>query len=410
MRPTEREFDVVLWGATGFTGRLVAAYLLERCGRGDSLRWALGGRSEAGLRRVREDLGAPELPLVLGDAADAASLAALAARTRVVCTSVGPYARYGSGLVAACARAGTRYCDLTGELPWIRRMIEAHQAEAEASGALLVPSCGFDSIPSDLGVCFVQREMRARHGAPSPHVKCRVAGFRGGVSGGTLASMLEMLEEAAADASVRRVLADPYALDPPGHARGPDGPDGLRPAFDADFGQWTAPFVMAAINTRVVRRSNALLADAYGVGFRYDEALLMGRGPLGAARASALAAGMGLGMAALSAGPLRRLLAPRLPQPGQGPSREQREKGYWDLRFWAAPPAGSGAEPLRARLRGDRDPGYGSTSKMLGESAACLALDPLEVGGGFHTPASAMGELLVDRLQKHAGVSFEVEA
>jgi short subunit dehydrogenase-like uncharacterized protein len=408
MSPTDREFDLVLWGATGFTGRLVAEYLLGRYGRGDSLRWALGGRSEARLGRVRDDLAA-DLPLLLGDAADAASMASLAARARVVCTTVGPYARHGSALVAACARTGTRYCDLSGELPWIRRMLEAHQAEAQASGALLVPTCGFDSIPSDLGVFFVQREMRARHGAPSPHVKCRVAGFRGGASGGTLASMLQMLEDAAADASVRRVLADPYALDPPGRARGPDGPDALLPGFDAEYAQWIAPFMMAAINTRVVRRSNALLADAYGADFRYDEALLMGSGPLGAAKASAVAAGMGLGMAALAVGPIRRLVAPRLPAPGEGPSPEQREKGYWDLRFWAAPPAGSGAEPLRARLRGDRDPGYGSTSKMLGESAVCLALDPLEVGGGFHTPASAMGELLIDRLQKHAGVTFEVE-
>jgi short subunit dehydrogenase-like uncharacterized protein len=409
MSPTDREFDLVLWGATGFTGRLVAEYLLGRYGRGDSLRWALGGRSEARLGRVRDDLAA-DLPLLLGDAADAASMASLAARARVVCTTVGPYARHGSALVAACARTGTRYCDLSGELPWIRRMLEAHQAEAQASGALLVPTCGFDSIPSDLGVFFVQREMRARHGAPSPHVKCRVAGFRGGASGGTLASVLQMLEDAGADPEVRRILADPYALDPAGHERGPDGPDALLPAFDADFAQWTAPFVMAGINTRVVRRSNALLSDGYGAGFCYDEALLMGAGPVGAAKAAAVAAGMGLGVVALSVGPIRRLVAPRLPAPGEGPSAERREKGYWDLRFRAAPPAGSGAEPLFTRLCGDRDPGYGSTSKMLAESAVCLALDPLAAEGGFHTPASCMGEPLIDRLQKSAGVTFEVEA
>lgn len=403
----DRELDIVLWGATGFTGRLVAAYLLERYGSAGSFRWALGGRSEAKLAVVRDTLGAPELPLVTGDAGDAASMRALASRARVVCTTVGPYARYGSELVAACARAGTDYCDLTGELHWIRRMIDAHQAEAQASGARIVPTCGFDSIPSDLGVLFVQREMRARHGAPSPHVKCGVAGFSGGASGGTIASMLNMLEEAAADASVRRLLSDPYALDPEGRRPGPDAPDRLGPAYDADLGQWTAPFVMSAINTRVVRRSNALLGDAYGAGFRYEESMLTGSGPTGAVRAAGLAAATAAGMGAMALAPIRRLVAPRLPRPGEGPSREQQEKGYWDLRFHAAPPE-AGGDPLRARLRGDRDPGYGSTSKMLGESAACLATDALEAGGGFHTPASALGEALIDRLQKHAGVTFEV--
>jgi short subunit dehydrogenase-like uncharacterized protein len=408
MGPTDREFDIVLWGATGFTGQLVADYLIGAYGSAGAFRLALGGRSQARLSAVRDRLGAPDLPLVLGNGEDAASLESLAARTRVVCTTVGPYARHGSGLVAACARAGTRYCDLTGEMHWIRRMLDAHQAEAEASGALLVPSCGFDSIPSDLGVFFVQREMRARHAAPSPRVKCRVEGFSGGMSGGTIASMLNLLEEAAADPGVRRLLADPYALDPPGRPRGRDSSEGLLPGWDADFGQWTAPFVMAGINTRVVRRSNALLGDAYGPGFRYDEAILTGAGPLGALKAAAVSAGMALGLGALALGPVRRLVAPWLPSPGEGPSPEQRQKGYWDLRFHAAPPEGAPADPLRARLRGDRDPGYGSTAKMLGESAVCLALDPLEASGGFHTPASAMGQALIDRLQKNAGVTFEV--
>ncbi len=408
MGASDREFDLVLWGATGFTGQLVAEYLLERYGRSDAFRWALGGRNRARLSALRHRLGASDLPLVMGDAGDAASMRSLADRTRVVCTTVGPYARYGSRLVAACARAGTDYCDLTGELHWIRRMIDAHQLEAEASGARLVPTCGFDSIPSDLGVFFVQREMRARCGRPSPHVKCRVAGLRGGASGGTIASMLALLEAATSDASVRRILADAYALDPAGHPRGPDGPDARLPERDADFEEWTAPFVMSAVNTRVVRRSNALLGDAYGPGFRYEESLLTGAGLAGALKAAGIAAGTGLGMGLMALGPIRRLVARRLPAPGEGPTRQQREKGYWDLRFWAAPPEGSGSAPLRVRLRGDRDPGYGSTARMLGESAVCLALDPLEVGGGFHTPASALGEALIDRLQKHAGVTFEV--
>lgn len=409
MSEIDREFEIVLWGATGFTGQLVARYLLERYGVDGSFRWALGGRNEAKLESVRDGLGAAALPIVLGDGDDEASLVSLAGRTRVVCTTVGPYARYGSKLVGACARGGTHYCDLTGELHWIRRMIDAHQGAAEQSGARIVPTCGFDSIPSDLGVFFVQREMRARRGAPSPHVKCGVAGFSGGMSGGTVASMLNMMEEAGKDPAVMRVMADPYAIDPAGRRGHEESPDSRGPAFDADLGQWTAPFVMAGINTRVVRRSRALLGDLYGSEFRYEESMLTGKGAAGAVKAGSVAFGMGAGMGAMAIGPIRRLASRRMPAPGEGPTPDEQERGYWDLRFWAAPPAGSGAGALRARLRGDRDPGYGSTSKMLGESAVCLALDSLEDSAGFLTPASAMGDVLIDRLQKSAGVSFEIE-
>ncbi|MGH0030743.1 MAG: saccharopine dehydrogenase family protein [Myxococcota bacterium] len=403
----EREFDIVLWGASGFTGQLVAEYLLGRYGVENSFRWALGGRNERKLDAVRDALDAPALPLVLGDGDDAASLDALASRSRVVCTTVGPYARYGSKLVAACAKAGTHYCDLTGELHWIRRMIDAHQDDAVRSGALLVPTCGFDSIPSDLGTFFVQREMRARDGAPSPHVKAGAAAFSGGFSGGTVASMLFMMEDAAKDPSIRRIMADPYAIDPDGGAKRPPSPDRTGPAWDEDFGQWTAPFVMAGINTRVVRRSNALLGDAYGRDFRYDEFTLTGAGPAGGAKAAALSAGTLLAMGSMALGPIRRLVAPRLPAPGEGPSREEQEKGFWEMLFYASSPRGDDAPGLRARLAGDRDPGYGSTSKMLGEAAVALALDAPDAVG-FHTPASALGDGLIDRLQKSAGVAFEV--
>jgi short subunit dehydrogenase-like uncharacterized protein len=383
MGQNDREFDLILWGATGFTGQLVAEYLVAHYGP-DSLRWALGGRNESRLGAVRDRLGAPELPLVLGDAGDDEKMASLAQRARVVCTTVGPYARYGSRLLSACAAAGTHYCDLTGELHWIRHMLDAHQSQAEASGARIVPTCGFDSIPSDLGVFFIQREVRSRYGAPSPHVKCGVAGFSGAFSGGTVASMLNMMEEGDADTSVRRIMADPYAINPEGQRSGPEARDRTSPAYDADFEKWTAPFVMAGVNTRVVRRSAALLPEAYGPEFRYEESMLTGRGPAGAAKASAMTAGMAAAMGAMAIGPVRRLVAPWLPQPGDGPTREQQEKGYWDMRFFAEP------------------------SKMLAESAVCLALDPLEAAGGFHTPASAMGDALIERLQKHAGVTFEV--
>jgi short subunit dehydrogenase-like uncharacterized protein len=412
----DRDFDLVLHGATGFTGRLVAEYLLTTYGApGAELRWALSGRSAEKLERVREGLaretgvaGAKELPLLVADADDAAGLEVLAARTRVVCTTVGPYAKYGSKLVAACAAAGTHTCDLTGEVQWMRRMIDLHEETARSSGARIVHTCGFDSIPSDLGVLFLQREMRARHGATAAHVKLRVKGARGGMSGGTVASMLNMLEEAQHDPSVRRLVADPYALNPEGERQGPDGPDPTGPAWDADFDSWTAPFVMGAINTRVVRRSNALEGYPYGRDFRYDEAMLTGAGRGGWAKAAGASAGMGAVMVAGNLGPLRALLGRALPKPGQGPSRETREKGWFDLRLFGALERDP-SKSVRVQVTGDRDPGYGSTAKMLGESAVCLAKDELPVQGGFWTPATAMGEALIARLEAKAGLRFAVD-
>lgn len=409
----EREFDVIVWGATGFTGRLVAEYLLRVYGTGARLRWAMGGRSEKKLREVRAEVcreaGVDEanVPLVLGDAGDAAAMAALAQRTRVVCTTVGPYAKYGTPLLEACARTGTDYCDLTGEVQWMRRMIDGFDDIARASGARLVHTCGFDCIPSDMGVHFVQREMRARHGVVSPRIKYRVKGFSGGASGGTIASMMNMLDEAGQDRAIVRVLGHPYGLNPANERSGPDQGDKVAPEYDADFDAWTGPFVMAAVDTRVVRRTNALLGYPYGRDFRYDEATLMGGGPLGFVKAVGLTTALGAGMAALQFGAIRRLAAKRLPAPGEGPSREQREKGFFDVRLHAAHPTDPG-KSLHARVTGDRDPGYGSTSKMLAESAVCLALDGLEGPGGCLTPAAAMGDTLLQRLQANAGLTFEI--
>ncbi|MBD3868267.1 MAG: saccharopine dehydrogenase NADP-binding domain-containing protein [Acidobacteria bacterium] len=399
VRRHDREFDLILWGATGFTGQLVARHLAENYDW-DVLRWAIGGRDEVKLAAVREGLGAPDLPVVLGDAHDQDKMAALAKRTRVVCSTVGPYARYGSELVAACVRAGTGYCDLTGEAHWIRRMLDAHNAQAVETGARIVPTCGFDSIPSDLGVYFLQREMQSRHGAPGPRIKGGVARLNGKASGGTVASMLNLLEEAGNDRSVRRILVNPYSLNPEGKRNGPDGRDRMSPSYDDDFRKWTAPFIMAGINTRIVRRSAALMPDLYGPDFSYQESMLTGRGVGGALKATAVSGVMAAALGALSIGPIRRLIAPRLPQPGEGPTPEEQKNGNWEMRFLGG---SSGA-----RVTGDMDPGYGSTSKMLAESAVCLALDQLTVGGGFHTPASAMGNILIERLQKNAGVTFEV--
>jgi short subunit dehydrogenase-like uncharacterized protein len=414
MTSSKREFDLVIWGASGFTGRLTAEYLLGRYGVVRSFRWAIGGRNRAKLELVRKEIGgstgtdASALPILLGDSLDDASLARIAAQTRVICTTVGPYAQYGSNLVAACVRAGTDYCDLTGEAHWMRKMIETHQRAAAASGARIVHTAGFDCIPSDIGTYFVQQTMRGRYGVAAKRVALRVRKFQGGFSGGTIASMFNMLEEAALDPEVGRVMAAPYSLNPSGQQRGPDRAESLAPKFDELFGEWTAPFVMAPINTKVVRRTNALLGYAYGEDFRYDEAILTGSGPAGAAKAVAAAAGTALMMGGLTLGPLRRFAAGRLPGPGEGPSKEQRERGYFDLLLIAEHPHDA-SKNLRARVTGDRDPGYGSTSKMLGESAVCLATDALDVGGGFLTPASAMGDALLPRLQEHAGVKFEIE-
>ncbi len=409
MTEAAKDFDVVLWGATGFTGKLVAEYLCERYGVGADLRWAIAGRKESRLERVRHALGkeASELPLLVGDAEDAEFLASMAQRTKVVCTTVGPYARYGSKLVAACVEAGTHYCDLTGELQWVRQMIDTHAATAEDSGARIVHSCGFDCIPSDIGAFFMQEEMRRRHETTSEHIKYRVRSFSGGFSGGTIASMLNMMREMEKDPEMRKLMADPYGLNPRDQRGGPDGGDQMGPVYDEDFSSWTGPFVMAALNTRVVRRTNALIGQAYGKNFRYDEATLTGDGPMGFAKAAGLAAGLGATMAAGAVSPLRDLMARFAPDPGEGPSPEVREKGYFEIFLFAEHPIDPG-KSLRGRIYGDRDPGYGSTAKMLGESAVCLAMDPLPIGGGFWTTAAAMGEPLLERLQANAGVSFSI--
>jgi short subunit dehydrogenase-like uncharacterized protein len=403
----DRPFDVILWGATGFTGRLVAEYLLGRYG--GELRWALAGRNRSRLEAVRDELGpvAAGLPILIADSADLDSLDALAAQARVICSTVGPYALYGSGLVAACVGRGTHYCDLTGEVHWMRRMIDLHHDAARASGARIVHTCGFDSIPSDLGVYRLHREMQRRHGVPCSAVKFRAREFRGGFSGGTIASMLNMLEEAERDPTIRQVLEDPYGLNPAGERRGLDGPERVLPEYDRDFGGWVTPFVMGVINTKVVRRSNALLGYAYGRDFRYEEGTLIPFGAYGFPVAAAMSAGSAAFTAAASIRTVRGWLASFLPKPGEGPSAKTRESGFYVIELLGRHPNDRHGD-LHLRIRGDRDPGYGSTSKMLAESAVCLARDPLESPGGVLTPAAAMGAALLERLTANAGLSFEL--
>ncbi|HVN42986.1 MAG TPA: saccharopine dehydrogenase NADP-binding domain-containing protein, partial [Steroidobacteraceae bacterium] len=362
--------QVVVFGATSFVGQLLTRYLFEEFGAGDGLNWAIAGRSAPKLAGLRDSLGpaARGLEIILADAAAEAALGRMCARAAVVVSTVGPYALYGSPLVKVCAQSGTDYCDLTGEPHWIARMLRAHEGTARRSGARIVHCCGFDSIPSDLGVQFLQEHARRRFGQPCTRVKMRVRHMSGGFSGGTIASGLNAIKEAAGDPVLRRELADPYLLCPSGYANAARQPEVRFAEYDPDFGAWVAPFMMGAINTRIVQRTNALLDRAYGADFRYDEATLAGRGLSGRLTATALAAGMAGFAAAGALGPIRSALESFvLPKPGEGPSAEQQARGRYDLRLLGVTADG---QRLRARVTGDRDPGYGSTSKMLGQAAA----------------------------------------
>jgi short subunit dehydrogenase-like uncharacterized protein len=394
MKPSSK-FDIVVYGATGFTGQLVAEYLAAHyTGKGDP-KWALAGRSLDKLASVRDAIGAPAVtPLIVADASDPASLKAMVDQTKSVISTVGPYQLYGSELVAACAAAGIDYLDLCGEPLWMRQMIDAHQATAQSTGARIVFSCGFDSVPFELGVFFCQETAKKVLGAPVSRVKGRVRDMTATVSGGTAASTKASFVAAARDLSLVALLQNPFVLTP--GFEGPKQPRGNKPLLDEDMGSWTAPFVMATINTRNVHRSNMLMNFPYGKGFVYDEMVLTGPGEQGEANAKRL-------VAAVNA---ERMGAAGGLKPGEGPSKSERENGLYDLLFVAIAPDG---RQVRIAVRGDRDPGYGSTSKMISECAVCLLRDTSEVPGGIWTPGAAMGHKLIKRLVDHAGLTFEVE-
>ena len=404
----DRRLDLVVFGATSFVGQILCRYLVGRHGTDGPLRWAIAGRSAAKLDQVAADTGA-DVERIVADAGDAVALASLAASTRVVVSTVGPYALYGSPLVAAAVSAGTDYCDLTGEVQWMRRMIDAHQLGAEHTGARIVHTCGFDSIPSDLGVWFTQQRAVEQFGEPCDHIEMQVRTMKGGASGGTVASMLNLVAEASKDKGLRAMLADPYALAPPDMRSGPAQPDLQKPERDEATGQWLAPFVMAGVNSRVVHRTNALLGRPWGPGFRYRETMAVGSGAGGAAKAGGLSLGLGGALVLGAVGPLREAAARYvLPKPGEGPSPKAQEAGSWDVRFFGTTADG---RQIRTKVTGDRDPGYGSTAKMLGEAAVALLERPAgEPAGGFWTPAAALGDALVERLEAHAGVRFDVLA
>jgi short subunit dehydrogenase-like uncharacterized protein len=385
MARKDAEFDIIVYGASGFTGRLVAEYLAAR----GITRWAMGGRSLTKLAEVRDEMGLPaETPLVVANSDDPASLELMCARTRVIITTVGPYQLYGPQLVAACAKTGTDYVDLCGEPAWMRQMIDAHDDAAKASGARIVFSCGFDSIPFDLGVWFLQQEAVKTHGKPAPRVKGRVRKMQGGASGGTIASLTETMKAAAKNPKIIGLLKSSFALTP--GFEGPPQPAGLMPEYDSATGTWTAPFVMAPINTKNVHRTNFLLGHAYGRDFVYDEMIMTTLGDAGRAMAEAIAKANPFGDSKIA--------------PGDGPSKEERENGFYDVLFIGEYPDGT---QVRASVQGDKDPGYGSTSKMIAESA--LTLLETDTPGGVVTPGAIIAAPLMARLVKHAGLTFGVE-
>lgn len=378
-----REFDIIVYGASGYTGRLVAEYLAAQ---GGDIRWAMAGRSASKLTEVRDLIGAAkDTSLIVADANDEAALLSMARQTAVVLTTAGPYQLYGDMLVGACASTGTDYVDLTGESNWIAKMMAAHEASARANGARLVFSCGFDSVPFDLGVMFTQNESRKKFGTYAPRVRARVRAINGGLSGGTMASGLTTAAAMKKDPALGALLADPFALTP--GFKGPAQPDLNATYEDKVTGSWVAPFMMAAINTKAVHRTNFLLGHVWGKDFVYDEMAMTG--PPGAGAAAGFAFGSPL-------------------QPGEGPTKEEREAGFYDLLFIAEYADG---QTLRASVKGDRDPGYGSTSRIIAECAICLAreIPRDQVPGGCWTSASSMGERLLPRLQARAGLTFTLE-
>jgi len=388
-----REFDIIVYGATGYTGRLVAEHFVREYDTYEGgPKWAMAGRSEDKLSAVREEIGAPPTtPMIVADAEDPSALEAMCRRTKVVISTVGPYQLYGDALVEACVKTGTDYADLCGEPAWMAKKIAEHHDAAKKSGARICFSSGFDSIPFDLGVLMLQKEAKERHGSPAPRVKGRVRAMKGTFSGGTAASLGATMKAAVRNPGVVTVLRDPFALTP--GFEGPEQPSGMVPHYEEELGKWAAPFVMAAINTKNVHRTNFLRGHPYGSDFRYDEMVLTSPGDAGRAAANALVE------------MVKNPFGSKPPKPGDGPTREERESGFYDVLFLGEWPDG---KSIRYGVKGKFDPGYGSTSRMLAETAMGLLASDTE--GGVGTPGSFLGEALVERLRERAHLTFELEA
>ena len=392
-----REYDIIIWGASGFTGRLVAEYLYKNYNAKD-LNWAIAGRDELKLSSIREKFLDNTIPIVLGDSFDEKSLNEMTRTAKVVCSTVGPYAKYGSLLVKSCVNNKTHYCDLAGEAQWIRKMIDLHHEEAKNNEVKIVNSCGFDSIPSDMGVYFIYKNILKKNLS----IKMRVTGAKGGYSGGTYASMQNIIKEASINKEIRRNLTNPYGLNPIGEQSGMDKSDLRSVIYDSKIKTWISPFLMAGINTKIVRRSNALSNYNYGKEFKYDEAVMAGSGFKG--RLNGIILSIPLIFLAAKPGSLfNKIFNFFSPKPGEGPNKKERESGYFNLRFFVFQEK---SDTAIFKVTGDRDPGYGSTSKMLAESAICLAKDNLDNKFGVLTPSYAMGDHILNRLISKAGLSF----
>jgi short subunit dehydrogenase-like uncharacterized protein len=405
------QFDVIVFGATSFVGQILVQYLTDNFNQPnkETLNWAIAGRSQTKLDKVKTQVKQPELTTIIADAQDEEAIKTMCTQARVIISTVGPYALFGETLVKVCAESGTDYCDLTGEVQWIDRMLKKYEDAAKASGARIVHSSGFDSIPSDMGVYFTQREAKKSLGEYCNNLSMRVKAAKGSASGGTIASILNITKEVMKDPKLRKDLINPYLICPPGHGYKVRQFDTKKPTFDKNFNGWTAPFIMAGINTRIVFRSNALMGSAYGTDFKYDEAMLVGKGLKGRLTATALVAGLGAFFVGAALKPSRWVLERfMLPKPGEGPTPKEQVEGYYDIRFKGKTPSG---KEIQTKVMGQGDPGYGSTSQMLGQVGACLALDKellTDKEGGFWTTSTLLGDHLLERLEKDAQLKFEV--
>ena len=408
----KRPYAVILYGATSFVGQITAHYLTEFLSNtkdkdGADVTWAIAGRDEAKLNELQSKLGST-VDIILANSDDADSLDEMTKQTQVIISTVGPYLKYGEPLIKSCTTHGTDYVDLTGEAIFIKDMMDKYQDAAKQSGARIVNSCGFDSIPSDLGVYFTQTQAEEKFGRACDVIHMRVKAAKGGLSGGTIASMATIFEEVGKDKSRRKQVANPYLLNDDKDAPNVRQANVSKPEYDSEHKRWLAPFVMASINTRIVHRTNQLLGYEYGRDFKYDEAMWMQDGVKGQLSSYAMSAGLFGFATAMMVKPSRELLAKHvLPKSGSGPSAEEQANGYFDIRLFGET---ANKDTINTKVTGDKDPGYGSTSRMLAQAALCLAQDisKEEVGGGFWTPASAMGNDLLTRLEEHAGLSFEV--
>tara|TARA_B100001179_G_scaffold55458_1_gene37921 strand:+ start:699 stop:1985 length:1287 start_codon:yes stop_codon:yes gene_type:complete len=407
-----RPYAVILYGATSFVGQITAHYLTNFLSNakkkdGSNVTWAIAGRDEEKLNELQSKLES-KVDIIIANSKDSASLDEMTKQTKVIISTVGPYLKYGEPLIKSCAENGTDYVDLTGEAIFIKDMMDKYQDTAKQSGARIVNSCGFDSIPSDLGVYFTQTKAEEKFGEACNVIHMRVKAAKGGISGGTIASMATIFEEVGEDKSRRKQVANPYLLNDDTDVPNVRQDNVSKPEYDSAHKRWLAPFVMASINTRIVHRSNQLLGYEYGRDFKYDEAMWMKDGVKGKLSSYAMSAGL-LGFAtAMMIKPSRELLSKHvLPKAGTGPSKDEQENGYFDIRHFGQTAKN---DTITVKVTGDKDPGYGSTSRMLAQAALCLAQDisKEDVGGGFWTPASAMGDKLIARLEEHSGLSFEV--